>query len=270
MVHSTPIAITLVGGPTVMIEINGIRLVTDPTFDEPGAYSSGAITLEKTEGPAISAGDLGTVDAVLLSHDQHADNFDPAGRRFAAGAKIVLTTEAAHARLGGNSVGLKPWSEHKVGDNHELTVIATPARHGPPGAEHKLGEVVGFLVRGRHRQDLVYVTGDTVFYDGVAEVARRYQPRVVIVFAGAARTRGPFNLTMGNNDLLELAKAFPRARIVTVHNRGWKHFTEGPDAVAAASRAFALEGRVQSLHPGEKLVIGDEEAGAPVAIVSGK
>lgn len=260
--QSTPIEITLIGGPTVMLEINGIRLVTDPTFAPPGPYSSGAITLEKTEGPAIPADDIGAVDAVLLSHDQHADNFDPAGRKFAARAKIVLTTEAAHARLGANSVGLKPWRSHQVGDRGELTVVATPARHGPPGAEHTLGDVIGFLIRTSKGEDLVYVTGDTVFYDKIAEVAHRYKPRVVVVFAGAARTRGPFNLTMGNNDVLELAHAFPQARIVTVHNSGWRHFTEGPDSVAAASRTFALSGRLQSLVPGEKLVFGEDRTGA--------
>lgn len=270
MMHSAPVEITLIGGPTVMIEINGIRLVTDPTFDLPGAYSSGAITLEKTEGPAIPADDIGEVDAVLLSHDQHADNFDPAGRSFAAKAKIVLTTEAAHARLGANSVGLKPWRSYEVGNHGELTVIATPARHGPPGAEHRLGDVIGFLIRASDREDLVYVTGDTVFYDGVAEVARRYKPRVVVVFAGAARTRGPFNLTMGNNDVLELANAFPEASIVTVHNRGWKHFTEGPESVAATSQTFALSGRVRSLVPGQKLVFAQERAGADMGRSDGR
>jgi hypothetical protein len=47
---------------------------------------------------------------------------------------------------------------------------------------------------------MIYLTGDTVFYDGVAEVARRFHPELVVIFAGAARTRGPFNLTMNTND----------------------------------------------------------------------
>ena len=77
---------------------------------------------------------------------------------------------------------------------------------------------------------------------------------VVVVFAGAERTRGPCNLTMGNNDVLELAKAFPDARIVTVHNRGWAHFTEGPTSVTAAAAPFSLEDRVGSPGPGERVV----------------
>jgi L-ascorbate metabolism protein UlaG (beta-lactamase superfamily) len=72
--------LTLIGGPTLLIEIGGFRLLTDPTFDAPGDYQSGPVTLRKTQGPALSAAEIGRIDAVLLTHDQHADNLDPAGR----------------------------------------------------------------------------------------------------------------------------------------------------------------------------------------------
>jgi L-ascorbate metabolism protein UlaG (beta-lactamase superfamily) len=67
---------TLIGGPTVLIEADGFRLVTDPTFDPPGVYQLSYVTLTKTSGPALAADAIGQVDAVLLSHDQHSDNFE--------------------------------------------------------------------------------------------------------------------------------------------------------------------------------------------------
>ncbi len=73
--------------------------------------------------------------------------------------------------------------------------------------------------------ETLYVTGDTVFYEGVAEVARRFSPRHIIAFAGAARPRGPFDLTMSANDVLDTAHAFPQATIIPVHSEGWEHFT---------------------------------------------
>jgi hypothetical protein len=51
------------------------------------------VKLEKLTGPAMSARDVGAIDAVLLSHDQHSDNLDHSGRDFLAEAKRVLTTE---------------------------------------------------------------------------------------------------------------------------------------------------------------------------------
>ena len=48
----------------------------------------------------MSARDVGAIDAVLLSHDQHSDNLDHSGRDFLKQAKRVLTTEAGAKRLG--------------------------------------------------------------------------------------------------------------------------------------------------------------------------
>ena len=72
----TTATITLIGGPTALIELGGLRFLTDPTFDDPGDYQLPHVTLQKTARPAILAEELGQIDAVLLSHDQHADNLD--------------------------------------------------------------------------------------------------------------------------------------------------------------------------------------------------
>jgi L-ascorbate metabolism protein UlaG (beta-lactamase superfamily) len=93
------VKLTLIGGPTVLIELDGLRLLTDPTFDDPGDYSLAHVTLRKTGGPAIRADAVASVDAVPLSHDQHADNLDNAGRRFLSKAGKVFTTIASVTRL---------------------------------------------------------------------------------------------------------------------------------------------------------------------------
>ncbi|HEV2594619.1 MAG TPA: MBL fold metallo-hydrolase [Sphingomicrobium sp.] len=249
------ISLRLIGGPTVLIEVPGLRLLTDPTFDDPGSYARG-VTLTKLEGPDIPLDDLGSIDAVLLSHDQHADNLDEAGKAFALKARNLITTVAATSRLAAG-VGLAPWESVMLegADGQAYRLTATPARHGPPGAEKLLGDVIGFVLSIVDGPDLIYVTGDTVFYDGVAEVSRRFDPQIVLAFAGAARTRGAFNLTMGNDDLLELAQALPRAQIAVAHNAGWAHFTEGPADVLSAASAFGLSGRLQSLERGRSLEV---------------
>jgi len=75
--------ITLIGGPTVLIEVGGLRLLTDPTFDPPGIYhpyKDKPLEFNKTTGPALSLAEVGSIDAVLLSHDHKFDNIDNAGR----------------------------------------------------------------------------------------------------------------------------------------------------------------------------------------------
>jgi hypothetical protein len=113
------------------------------------------------------------------------------------------------------------------------------------------GDVIGFLLGIDKPGDLIYVTGDTVWYEGVAEVARRYQPRLVILFAGSAKTaRGPFHLTMDSNDAIETAYAFKGAQIVAVHTDGWAHFTESGEDLAKAFGALGLGRRLQVLKAG--------------------
>ena len=170
------------------------------------------MTLEKLSGPALGAEAIGEVDAVLLSHDQHADNLDHSGKAFLAKAKRVLTTVAGAKRLGGHAEGLMPWATTELGgkDGRFLTITATPARHGPAGIEPLSGDVIGFVLTSKDKSPPIYVSGDTVWYDGVAEVARRFKAGVVLPFAGAAQTRGPFHLTMDTNDTIETARVSGR------------------------------------------------------------
>jgi L-ascorbate metabolism protein UlaG (beta-lactamase superfamily) len=144
---SSPV-ITLIGGPTPLIEANGFRLLTDPTFDTPGEYQLPHGTLKKLAGPARTAAQIGQVDAVLLSHDQHADDFDRSGKAYAMAAPRLFTTHAGAQRLGTPAEGLAPWQSTKISkpDGATLRITATPARHGPAGIEPLSGDVIGFMV----------------------------------------------------------------------------------------------------------------------------
>ncbi len=249
--------ITLIGGPTALIEVDGFRLLTDPTFDAPGAYQLPHVTLEKLSGPALGAEAIGEVDAVLLSHDQHADNLDHSGKAFLAEAKRVLTTVAGAKRLGGHAEGLMPWATTELDgkDGRSLTITATPARHGPAGIEPLSGDVIGFVLTSKDKSPPIYISGDTVWYDGVAEVARRFKAGVVLPFAGAAQTRGPFHLTMDTNDTIETARAFPDAVIVPLHTDGWAHFRQNAKDLRASFDTLGFGSRLKILEPGVATVI---------------
>jgi len=251
------LTITLIGGPTALIEIDGFRLLTDPTFDGPGDYQLPHVKLEKLTGPAMSVRDVGAIDAVLLSHDQHSDNLDHSGRDFLAEAKRVLTTEAGAKRLGGKTEGFAPWAstELKKG-GRSLTVTATPARHGPAGIEPLSGDVIGFVVVSSEAGSRpIYISGDTTWFDGVAEVAKRFKAGVVLPFAGAAQTRGPFHLTMDTNDTIETARAFPDAVIVPVHTDGWAHFRQNANDLRATFDTLGFGPRLRILQPGVATII---------------
>jgi L-ascorbate metabolism protein UlaG (beta-lactamase superfamily) len=247
------ITLTLIGGPTALIELGNLRVLTDPTFDPPRLYQREPVHHKKISGPALSVEEIGALDAVLLSHDQHLDNLDHAGRAMLGAVGVTYTTSASAARLGGNASALAPFETRILkGRNAErLFVTAAPARHGPVGIQPISGEVAGFLLGVKQPGDAIYITGDTVWYEGTAEVARRFSPKVVMLFTGAAEPRGRFRMTMGSNDALEAANAFPDAAIVAVHNEGWVHLRESAAELAAAFATFGVASRLTPLERGK-------------------
>ena len=222
--------ITYIGGPTALIEIGALRLLTDPTFDSAkGEYRTPSYSLFKLQAPAFGADAIGRIDTILLSHDHHFDNLDNAGRLLLNRADRVLTTQAGAARLGGGAEGLTPWqSTHiSVPGVGLLSIVATPARHGPVQADR--GPVIGFVIDSPgHSQGALYLSGDTVWYEGVEEVAQRFPVAFAFLFMGAARVEaaGPSHLTFTAAEGVEAARAFKRATIVPLHYEGWAHFTE--------------------------------------------
>ena len=86
----------------IVIDLGGLRIVSYPTFDDAGP--SGYLT--KLSDAQVTEADLGPVDVVLVSHDQHPDNLDVRGREFALTTPLVLTTTASAPRLGSHAVAL--------------------------------------------------------------------------------------------------------------------------------------------------------------------
>jgi L-ascorbate metabolism protein UlaG (beta-lactamase superfamily) len=250
---SHPLSLTYIGGPTALLEFGGVRLLTDPTFDPAGGeYPSGPATLRKLSAPALSPANVGFLDYVLLSHDHHFDNLDRTGRSLLSNAKAVLTTQEGAGRLGGNSIGFKPWQSMDLPTGHGpgLRIVATPARHGPHGLDR--GPVIGFVFFLVDAPDGepdhgVYFSGDTVWFEGVAEVAQRLKPQVAILNLGAARVPevGPFHLTMTASEAIEAARAFSSAAIVPLHFEGWAHFSEGRREIEGAFAAADLSRRLR-------------------------
>ena len=229
----TDVRLTHIGGPTVLIEVDGRRLLTDPTFDVPGRrYVFGwGTSSRKLAGPAIAPGDLGAIDAVLLTHDHHDDNLDDAGRALLWDAGVVVTTESGARRLGGGARGLAPWHSTSLDG---IDVIATPCRHGPPLSHPIVGDVIGFALRW-HGQDhgALWISGDTVLYDGVREVAERVRVGAALLHLGGVRfpVTGPLRYTMTARDAVELCELMRPRVAIPVHYEGWKHFQEGRDAI---------------------------------------
>lgn len=239
----TGVRLTHIGGPTTLIEVGEWRLLTDPTFDAPGrTYHFGwGTSSRKTSAASIASTAIGPIDAVLLTHDHHADNLDDAGRVLLPSAGVVVTTTAGARRLGGNTRGLEPWATTRLEREGRvpIAVMATPCRHGPPASRLIVGDVIGFALTWPGQQHgALWISGDTVFYDGVRQVASRIPIGTAVVHLGGVQfpISGPLRYTMTANDAVQVCRLMRPHAMIPVHYEGWAHFQQGRSEV---ERAFS-------------------------------
>lgn len=238
----------VISGPTVVVEYGGLRLLTDPTFDRAGTYP-GDVPLERTADSPVTADGVGAVDAVLLSHDEHADNLDSAGRALLADVPVTLTTLSGAARLGGTARGLAPWAAIDLPrpNGGSVTVTATRAQHGPDGSEPVVGDVIGFVLTGEGLP-VVYISGDNASLDVVREVAERFDVEEAVLFAGAVRMPvvrdQPDLLTLDAERAVEAARVLDARRVLIAHVDSWAHFAEDLRTTVAAFDEAGLGDRL--------------------------
>ncbi|MGW0485249.1 MBL fold metallo-hydrolase [Nonomuraea sp. NPDC003214] len=249
--------VRVLGGPTALFEYGGLRFLTDPTFDAPRDYLVPRGRLTKTAPSAAAPADLGRIDVVLLSHDEHPDNLDVSGRALLAGVPLTLTTPGGGQRLGGGARGLADWEavELERPGGGTVTVTGVPAVHGPGAREDVepfTGQVVGFVLTG-DGLPTVYVSGDNASLELVERIAERFGPvDTAVLFAGAPRFDVLFGgapIVLDSAQAAEAARILGARQVVPVHYDSWAHFTEGRDELVAA---FTAAGLLDRLDLGER------------------
>jgi L-ascorbate metabolism protein UlaG (beta-lactamase superfamily) len=255
---SDPFPVRVLGGPTALFAYGGLRFLTDPTFDDPGDYPTLGPALTKTAPSAAAPADLGPIDVVLLSHDEHPDNLDHSGRALLADVPLTLTTPDGGRRLGGNAKGLADWESVDLDrpGGGTVTVTGVPAVHGPGTREETepfTGPVVGFVLTGEGLPT-VYVSGDNASLVAVKEIAERFAPvDTAVLFAGAPRFPVLFGgapIVLDSAQAAEATRILRARRVVPAHCDSWAHFTEGREELTAAFTAAGLADRLDwGRHP---------------------
>ena len=197
------------------------------------------------------------MDLVLLSHHQHKDNLDSAGKEVMTRAGKVFSTQAASKTLP-NCQGLAPFERAEFpGTEGKLEIIGTPCRHHPallPG--FLSGPVTGFLLKWPASQKYLYISGDTVLYPPLKKVAAEFDVGLALIHVGRASfpyLTGWGKYTMDSSDYIRCVKLFRPDIAIPIHNGGWTHFKENN---LGLSRAI-------DHHPDVKTVTAIPGAGVP-------
>ena len=255
------IRLTHIGTATLLLEIGSLRLLTDPVFDPAGGhyfFGYGTHSVKLTE-PAIRAEHLGKLDAILLSHDHHEDNLDLAGRALLPLAAKVITTSAGAKRLKSNAIGLRAWQSTMLeAQDMKITITAAPAHHGTLGSHVIVGETTGFILQWEgQKHGALYISGDTVWFNGLREIGERFRIGTAILHIGAARfpIMGPLRFTLNAREAMQIFHALKPQLVIPIHYEGWEHFKETGAAAGKVFEAADIRDHIQWLPIGKPVEV---------------
>jgi L-ascorbate metabolism protein UlaG (beta-lactamase superfamily) len=105
---------------------------------------------------------------------------------------------------------------------HDIVFTRTGGRHGTGEIGQKMGPVSGFVLRAAGEPTL-YIAGDTIWCEEVAQALRTHQPDVTVANAGAAQFLSGDPITMTAEDVVQVCRALPKTRIIAVHMEAVNH-----------------------------------------------
>ncbi|WP_299538004.1 MBL fold metallo-hydrolase [uncultured Streptomyces sp.] len=225
----TPVRIRFIGNATLLLRYGPLTLLTDPNFLHRGrhAHLGYGLLTKRLREPALTVGELPDLDAVVLSH-LHGDHWDRVARRNLDRGLPVLTTPQAARTLRTfqgfrRATGLRTWEDRVlVRSGHQVRLTATPGRHalGPLRAllPRVMGSILEFGPAGGPARLRVYVSGDTLLFDGVDEIARRYPDTdLAVLHLGGTTLPGGLVVTMDGRQGTEFARRLGPRRVLPVH-----------------------------------------------------
>jgi L-ascorbate metabolism protein UlaG (beta-lactamase superfamily) len=103
-----------------------------------------------------------------------------------------------------------------------ICVTRTPAQHGVGEIARAMAPSSGYMLSSAGEPTL-YIAGDTIWYDQVAETIRQHNPQVIVVNAGAAQFLHGDPITMTAGDVVRVLRASPHAQVIAVHMEAINH-----------------------------------------------
>jgi L-ascorbate metabolism protein UlaG (beta-lactamase superfamily) len=247
---TAPARVTYVGHATVLVEMDGVRLLTDPVLRR-------RVGPLRRHGPLPDRQAIRDVDAVLISHLHHDHADVPSLRRLSRAVPVLASPGAGDflERLGfANVEELAPGDSGGVGG---VRVTATEANHPAGGRRlERASRPVGFELAGQRR---IYFAGDTDLFDGMEGIGEGRLDLALLPIWGWGTSIGP-----GHLDPERAARAaalLSPAVVVPIHwgtlyPLGLARLRPGPlrsppRELAARMRELAPQSELRVLAPGE-------------------
>ncbi len=250
----TGLRATWLGHSTVLLEIDGVRVLTDPVFGERVSPVSWAGP-KRFHRPPVSPAQLPHLDAVVVSHD-HFDHLDyPTILELARRETPFFTSLGVGAHL--EAWGVSPsriveldWWEDAVLPGGRLSFTATPARHfSGRGTGANRTAWSSFVMRSdKHR---VFFSGDTGLTSDFETIRDRLGPFDLVMLEVGAYHPAWGEIHLGPENALVAHRMLGGGALLPVHwgtfdlgLHAWDDPIEKLTAAAQPSRVHLLTPRL--------------------------
>ena len=251
-------------GATSIVTFGGSRFLIDPFFARKGTLPSVPSPWNDFPNPLVElplpVEEIVAVDAVIVTHMDHFDHFDEAACDALAEDMPIFTQNEAEAEdmraLG--FMRVTALTEEGV-DFRNVTLHRTEALHGAGEAAARNYAAFGlpstacgvlFTAEG---EKMFYLAGDTVWFQGVADVLERFRPDVVALNAAWAQFYDGTPILMGPEELSVAAAAAPQARMIATHMDAVNHARLNRSLLRAFVKQEGLEERFLIPEDGESV-----------------
>ncbi len=196
---------------------------------------------------------LAHLDGILVTHT-HRDHFDATAMNLLPKNKPLFCQPQDTNKIRKSGF----LAVHPVNEGlpwNDFTIQRSGGQHGTGEIAKKMGPVSGYILISSNEPTL-YITGDTVVCPEVHETLQKYQPDVILSFAGAAQFHEGDPITMALSDIFDLSQSAPQSKIVAVHMEAWNHCRLSRKELKAFFKNELLqEGQVVVPENGESFVI---------------
>ena len=208
-------SVQLVRHATLLVRTGGVTFLVDPMLADAGARDPIPNTPNERRNPLVGLPDVALdPDAVVVTHT-HADHFDDAAAdRLDHELPVFCQPEDVDAIAAAGFTDVRPVGSSTPFWGVKLT--RTDGRHGHGPIADELGPVSGVVFEAPDEPS-VYVAGDTVWCDALADALETHEPAAVVLNAGGARFVGSEPITMTAEDVRKVRAAAPEATLVAVH-----------------------------------------------------
>ncbi|MDW9379245.1 MBL fold metallo-hydrolase [Chryseobacterium sp. JV558] len=215
---------------TLLLNIDGFSILVDPMLGEKGSLGKFPMVDNELLNPLVDLPfskeelklKLETVDAVVVTH-LHPDHWDTAAIELLDKNIPIICSDVISEQITEQGftkiIAVNDRIQWK-----NIEISTTKGQHGTGEIGEKMGLVNGFVFKTENKS--VYITGDSIWYDEIAQEIDKHQPQHIIVAGGAATFSVGDSIIMTSEDIMKVCEYAPESTVWVTHLEAVSHCKE--------------------------------------------